>query len=100
VAWAEPRAAPVQPEPVDKYGFTVDGYDYSQHFREPGGGTFVPAIEHGAKPVPAPVAEVVMRDERQQAEAEVRASHPRHARRRPKPPAAQTHDGGRDHGGL
>lgn len=37
-------------EEVDEFGFTLDGYDYSQHMRPRGGGTWVPADV--GRPVP------------------------------------------------
>lgn len=71
-----------RPEDVDEFGFSKDGYDYSKHMREPGGGMWVPALAPGEKPAQAPIArEFVLRDEKEEREAtaQVRAREGRAA---------------------
>jgi len=53
-------------EEYDEFGFTRDGYDYSKHMRERGGGMWVPAAYgEGAKAEPSalPADAVVLKDE-------------------------------------
>lgn len=54
---------------LDEFGFTKDGYDYSQHMRPSGGGTWIPSdYGRGGEPIvsaakePTRVDEVIMRD--------------------------------------
>lgn len=62
-----------RPEEIDEFGFSRDGYDYSKHLRESGGGMWVPASAPGERAAPAPSAggEFVLREERESA-AQVR----------------------------